>query len=34
LVRNYVEYGNYQKFLAVSVVTFGPADAGNEGRVK
>jgi hypothetical protein len=25
-VKNYVEYGNYQKFLAVSVVTFGSAD--------
>jgi hypothetical protein len=27
LVRNYVDYGNYQKFLADSVVTFGSADA-------
>lgn len=34
LVKNHVDYGNYQKFLAVSVVTFGSADAGNEGRVK
>jgi hypothetical protein len=28
LVKNYVAYGDYQKFLAVSVVTFGSADAG------
>ncbi len=27
LVKNYVDYGNYQKFLADSVVTFGSADA-------
>jgi hypothetical protein len=26
LVKNYVDYGNYQKFLAVSAVTFGSAD--------
>ena len=34
LVKNDVAYGNYQKFLAASVVTFGSADARNEGRVK
>jgi hypothetical protein len=27
LVKNYVDYRNYQKFLAVSVITFGSADA-------
>jgi hypothetical protein len=27
LVKNYVDYANYQKFLAVSVITFGSADA-------
>jgi hypothetical protein len=26
LVKNYVDYSNYQKFLAVSVVTFGSTD--------
>ena len=27
LVKNYVDYGNYQKFLAASVIKFGSADA-------
>jgi len=27
LLKNYVDYGNYQKFLAVSVIKFGSADA-------
>jgi hypothetical protein len=27
LVKNYVDYGNYQKFLAASVIRFGAADA-------
>jgi hypothetical protein len=34
LVKNYVEYGNYQKFLAASVIKFGSTDAANEERVK
>jgi hypothetical protein len=34
LVKNYVEYGNYQKFLAASVIKFGSTDAANEQRVK
>jgi hypothetical protein len=34
LVKNDVDYGNYQKFLAASVIRFGSADSGNDGGVK